>query len=222
MFIVVKDARGHGIPEVGVRLIAVGFTNPDGSNQSEYRHTDEAGNCAWTWYPHDAPGGYTIEVNNGVQNDKPQFSRDSRHVTQAELEGAQQVFALQDAGGPVPPTDGPQKVNVTHNIDAAGTPLSSEARAAYDQWKAGYFAEAARVGVTSNSQANRSKMIPWCNLNGCKFQNQDRGDTRARLFLAPNPDSFAHTVDLGDDAGFGSPPAPPQGGSLKWEVVGQT
>lgn len=201
MFIVVKDANGKGISEVGVRLVAVGVLNPDGSNQSEYRHTDEAGNCAWTWYPHDAPGGYTIEVNNGVQNDKPQYARESRHVTQAELEGQQQVFTLKSSGtGPTPP--GP--------ITGYGS---------CGEWKNAVFSIFANHGFASvgpDNEGQGSHQAPNLRATIAEIQSLYTGphakyvqwqyesvgnppELRPRLFLPhAGSDEFERYADLGD------------------------
>jgi hypothetical protein len=207
VFIVVKDQRGNPIPEVAVRLIAHGVLNPNGSDQSEYRHADEGGNCAWTWYPHDAPGGYTIEVNNGVQNDKPQFSRESRRVTQAELEGGQQLFTLRDAG------EQPQTPGLT-TVQHMGT----EGYGTVAEWKVIAHAIVARLGLTRMEplggpqpnlrafEAECKKVHPFAEL---QFTGGTPPEVRPRLHLptkirenVPDVGKYSRPVDFGS---FGLP-----------------
>lgn len=203
MFIVVKDQQGKGIPEVGVRLVTVGLTNPDGSNQSEYRHTDEAGNCAWTWYPHDVPGGYTIEVNNGVQNDKPQYSRESRHVTQAELEGQQQVFTLKSTGPvpPQPPSGGLTTIHCPSNgsVEGYGT---------VQEWFAIAKEIVARRGLAVIDQPNLKIFDQECRAKHplAEVQFTSSGSLRPRLHIpsalrdnVPDCGKYARPCDFGDE-----------------------
>lgn len=204
MFIVVRDSQGHGIPEVGVRLTAIGIKNPDGSNQSEYRHTDEGGNCAWTWYPHDAPQGYLIDVNDGVQNPKPQYVSESRHVTQTELEGEQQIFTLESTSViPQPPVDG---------ITGFGT---------CSEWKNKVFAIFSKHGFAGPGPENEGQganqapnlratiaeiQALYTGLNKSYLQWQYEStvvngfaELRPRLFLPHNgTDEFARYADIGD------------------------
>jgi hypothetical protein len=209
MFIVVKDQRGKPIPECAVRLITVGLTNPDGSNQSEYRHTDEGGNCAWTWYPRDVAQGYILEVNNGVQNDKPQFDRPSRHVTQAELEGGQQLFTLQDVGGgtqpgPTPPGGG------FNALDHSRVNIFQTAR----EWFDGLVRQHGLSTITSEALAT---LEPDLAAKGILWQRTSGNARRPRMHFPPaDANQFERNIDVGDFPGNG----PHNTFGVVWEVRG--
>jgi len=188
MFIVVKDQRGKPIVECAVRLITVGLTNPDGSNQSEYRHTDEGGNCAWTWYPRDVAQGYILEVNNGVQNDKPQFDRPSRHVTQAELEGSQQVFTLQDAGGGTQPGG-------FNALDHSQVNIFQTAR----EWFDGLVRQHGLSTITPTALAT---LEPDLMAKGIIWQRTSGNTRRPRMHFPPaDANQFERNIDVGAEGG---------------------